>query len=78
MQNRGPTLLALTIAFLVVTWVTVGLRCIVRVRIVKALGLDDYLIALAQVSHNHFTRDKLYNVTILISHRLSLLLSVFV
>ncbi|TVY27410.1 hypothetical protein LHYA1_G004176 [Lachnellula hyalina] len=49
MQNRGPTLLALTIAFLVVTWVTVGLRCIVRVRIVKALGLDDYLIALAQV-----------------------------
>ncbi|TVY17486.1 hypothetical protein LARI1_G004529 [Lachnellula arida] len=54
MQDRAQTLLAVTIAFLVVTWVTVALRCFVRIRIVKAFGLDDYLIAFSQVIFTAF------------------------
>jgi hypothetical protein len=49
MQNRALQLLAVTIVFLACAWVTVGLRCIVRLKLVKAFGLDDYLIVVSLV-----------------------------
>jgi len=36
-----------TIAFLALAWLTVGLRCFVRIKMVKAFGLDDYLMVVS-------------------------------
>ncbi|KAF2624021.1 hypothetical protein BU25DRAFT_424413 [Macroventuria anomochaeta] len=41
MQDRGGQVTGVAITFLVLTWVTVGLRCYVRTVIVKGFGLDD-------------------------------------
>ncbi|KAL5381739.1 hypothetical protein DPSP01_006926 [Paraphaeosphaeria sporulosa] len=46
MQERGGQVAAVAILFLILTWVTVGLRCYVRISIVKAFGLDDKLMVL--------------------------------
>ena len=64
MQDRAQQLLAVTITFLVLAWVSVSLRCFVRLKIVKAFGLDDYLIVVSLVS-NHFPRR---DITPLTSH----------
>jgi hypothetical protein len=50
MQAKALQLFAVTIAFLVLAWVTVGLRCFTRLKIIKAFGLDDYLIVVSLVS----------------------------
>ncbi|TVY13502.1 hypothetical protein LARI1_G008800 [Lachnellula arida] len=44
MQERAKELLAVTITLLVLALVTVSLRCFVRIKLVKAFGLDDYLM----------------------------------
>lgn len=46
-QNQ---LLALLWAFLAVNFVTVGLRCYVRVGIVRSFGLDDWFMLIGFVS----------------------------
>jgi len=47
MQANALQLFAVTIVFLVLSWVTVSLRCFTRLKIVKAFGLDDYLIVIS-------------------------------
>ncbi|EUC27626.1 hypothetical protein COCCADRAFT_111214 [Bipolaris zeicola 26-R-13] len=45
--NRGPELLAVNIAFVTTAVLACLLRCFVRVRMVKAFGLDDWLMVVA-------------------------------
>jgi hypothetical protein len=42
--DRGPELLGVNIAFLATAVVANALRCYVRLRMVKAFGLDDWLM----------------------------------
>lgn len=43
----GQQLLAVTFTLCSISWVAVSLRCFVRAKIVKAFGLDDWLIILS-------------------------------
>ncbi|TVY36574.1 hypothetical protein LOCC1_G006859 [Lachnellula occidentalis] len=47
MQDHAQQLLAVTVILLVAALVTVGLRCFVRIKLVKAFGIDDYLIVVS-------------------------------
>ncbi|KAF2727389.1 hypothetical protein EJ04DRAFT_505762 [Polyplosphaeria fusca] len=49
-QNRGPQLLAIDISFMSLAALSNALRCYVRLRMVKAFGLDDWLMMLATAS----------------------------
>lgn len=49
-ENRGPVVLAVTIALLCVSTVFVVLRLISRLGVVKRVSADDYFIVLAWVS----------------------------
>lgn len=49
MQDRGPTVLAVVIAMLVVSTAFIALRLVSRFGIVKRVGSDDYAIILAWV-----------------------------
>lgn len=59
MQERAEELLAVTITLLVLGLVTVSLRCFVRIRLVKAFGLDDYLMVASMVSEILASRNQL-------------------
>ncbi|KAF2651520.1 hypothetical protein K491DRAFT_606738, partial [Lophiostoma macrostomum CBS 122681] len=48
--NRGTALLAVDVAFLTTAVISNTLRCFVRVRMVRAFGLDDWLMMCACVS----------------------------
>ena len=52
--NRGPELVGVNIAFLATAIIANLLRCIVRVKMVKAFGVDDWLMVGATVSDNEF------------------------
>ncbi|TID24867.1 hypothetical protein E6O75_ATG04072 [Venturia nashicola] len=43
MDNRGPEVRIVIISFLAVSWVTVLARCWVRLKMIKAFALDDWL-----------------------------------
>jgi hypothetical protein len=47
--NRGPELLAVDVVFMTSAIVSMALRIYVRMRMVKAFGLDDWLMSLATV-----------------------------
>ncbi|KAF2691781.1 hypothetical protein K458DRAFT_381627 [Lentithecium fluviatile CBS 122367] len=47
--TRGPELFVVDVAFVTVAIIANALRCYVRLRMVKAFGLDDYLMTLATV-----------------------------
>ncbi|KAH7026740.1 uncharacterized protein B0I36DRAFT_424370 [Microdochium trichocladiopsis] len=47
--DRGPQLRAVNIFFVTITLVAMSLRCYVRIGMVKAFGVDDYLMVLATV-----------------------------
>lgn len=49
-DNRGPELLAVCATFVSMAFVSVVLRCYVRLRIVKAFGWDDGFMVFALVS----------------------------
>ncbi|KAL7802365.1 hypothetical protein V8C44DRAFT_353411 [Trichoderma aethiopicum] len=49
-ENRGPQLLAVILTLLVFAFTATLLRCYVRIKLVKAFGLDDYLMVAALVS----------------------------
>jgi hypothetical protein len=49
-ENRGPELLAVCATFVSMAFVSVVLRCYVRLRIVKAFGWDDGFMVVALVS----------------------------
>lgn len=44
MEDRGPELLAVVLLFLILSWLTVLTRCWVRIRMVKAFAIDDWLL----------------------------------
>jgi hypothetical protein len=46
MEDRGPELLGVVICFLVLSWVTVLARCYVRIVMIKAFAMDDWLLLL--------------------------------
>jgi len=48
-ENRGGELVAVITALSIVTTVVVGLRFYVRLRIIKKLGIDDWVLAAALV-----------------------------
>jgi len=50
MSDPGKQLVALCVAFGVIAWFFVFLRCFVRFKIVKSFGLDDWLMILSMVS----------------------------
>jgi hypothetical protein len=47
--DRGPGLAGVNIAFVAFAFVAYTLRCVVRLKMVKAFGLDDCLMGLALV-----------------------------
>ena len=51
MQDRGPTVLAVVIAVLVVSTVFIVLRLVSRIGIVRRVSNDDYAIVLAWVGN---------------------------
>lgn len=53
--NRGPELIGVNIAFLVTAIIANALRCVVRVKMVKAFGVDDWLMVASTVSDTHLT-----------------------
>lgn len=52
-QNRGPTVLTVTIVMLCLSTVFVTLRLISRIGVVKRVSMDDYAIIIAWVSNEH-------------------------
>ncbi|KAF2476778.1 uncharacterized protein BDR25DRAFT_203703, partial [Lindgomyces ingoldianus] len=49
-SNRGPELLAVDVFFMSTAIIATSLRCYVRVDMVKAFGLDDWLMVFAMLS----------------------------
>lgn len=54
-EDRGPELRAVGIGFLAFAYISMALRSYVRVFLVKAFGLDDWMMLLALVSQAVFT-----------------------
>ena len=50
MEDRGHELFAISIFFLVLSWVTVGLRVYVRAGMLKSFGMDDWAMVVTVVS----------------------------
>ncbi|KAF2994003.1 hypothetical protein E8E13_002492 [Curvularia kusanoi] len=44
MQDRGNQIFGVALTFLILCWITVGLRCYVRTVLVKGFGLDDKMM----------------------------------
>lgn len=49
--NRGPELIGVNVAFLATAIIANALRCVVRVKMVKAFGVDDWLMVASTVSY---------------------------
>lgn len=58
-ENRGPQLLAVILTLLVFAFTATLLRCYVRIKLVKAFGLDDYLMVAALVGDEPHLRANL-------------------
>jgi hypothetical protein len=52
--DRSVSVRAVAATFGVLAWITVSLRCYVRVRVVKAFGRDDGCMVVALVSYSGF------------------------
>ena len=50
MEDRGPQLAAVAIAFIVTTWIFVGVRVYIRGWMIKSVGVDDWLMIVTLVS----------------------------
>lgn len=49
MEDRSHQVLAVAVLFISLTWLTVGLRCYVRIGMLKSFGYDDYMMLITQV-----------------------------
>jgi hypothetical protein len=49
-DNRGPELVAIMATFLALKWISVVLRCFVRIQITKSFEADDWLMATSLVN----------------------------
>lgn len=67
-ESRGPQLLAVVLTLLGFAFTATLLRCYVRIKIVKAFGLDDYFMVAALVCDEpHLSADFIRNRELLIS-----------
>ena len=48
-ENRGPEVEAVAIAFLTLSWIAVSLRCYVKFFMIKLFRIDDWLMVLSLV-----------------------------
>jgi hypothetical protein len=62
-ENRGPALLGINIAALSLAVVATVLRCYVRLRLVRAFGLDDWLMLCAMVTFTVYCTSSIIGVT---------------
>lgn len=46
---NGYELVAVAITFLILTYISIGLRCFVRIKITRAFAADDWLLLVAQI-----------------------------
>jgi hypothetical protein len=46
---NGYQLVAVAITFLILTYISVGLRCFVRIRITRVFAVDDWIMLVAQL-----------------------------
>jgi hypothetical protein len=46
---NGYQLVVVVIIFLILTYISVGLRCFVRIKITRAFAVDDWLMVVSQV-----------------------------
>jgi hypothetical protein len=56
-DGRSQAILVVTVVFLAISLVSVGLRCFVRTRVVRAFGWDDTLMLIAMVGDATLGRD---------------------
>ena len=56
--NRGPELVGVNVAFMATAFLANALRCIVRVKMVKAFGVDDWLMVASMVSELRLIMEK--------------------
>jgi len=61
MDDRGPQLEAVVGFFLALSWITVALRCWVRIKLVKAFAIDDWLCLVTLVSQSASSTDSTFN-----------------
>lgn len=54
--NRGPQLIAVVSVLLAFSITAIILRCYVRISLVKAFGVDDYLMVFAMVGDGQLRR----------------------
>ncbi|KAI7521493.1 hypothetical protein KC331_g19738, partial [Hortaea werneckii] len=47
MQDRGPTIVTLLVVFTIISALFIAARLFVRIKLLRNLGTDDYLITLA-------------------------------
>ncbi|KAK3991131.1 hypothetical protein QBC44DRAFT_58075 [Cladorrhinum sp. PSN332] len=62
-DNRGPALLGIDIAAVALASVATALRCYVRLRLVRAFGLDDWLMLGAMVTFALYSASSIIGVT---------------
>jgi hypothetical protein len=53
MEDRSLEVLAVGVVFIILAWVTVGLRVYVRAFMLRTFALDDWLIVLTLVFSSH-------------------------
>jgi hypothetical protein len=53
-ENRGPQVEAVAIAFLALSWVTISLRCYVRLFMKKLFRIDDWLAVVSLVCFTYY------------------------
>jgi cation-transporting ATPase 13A1 len=49
LEGRSLSIFVVTLVFLILSFISVALRCFVRLRLVRAFGWDDSLMVLAMV-----------------------------
>lgn len=49
MEGRSDQVLAVALLFISLTWLTVGMRCYVRIGMLKSFGYDDWMMLATQV-----------------------------
>ncbi|KAK4062789.1 uncharacterized protein Triagg1_9659 [Trichoderma aggressivum f. europaeum] len=72
--NRGPQLIAVIAVLLVFSLTAIVLRCYVRISLVKAFGVDDYLMIFAMVCSKPTSRIRNYELLTLPQPQISFVL----
>ena len=62
-ENRGPQVLGVDSAALILAFIATVLRVYVRLRLVKAFGLDDWLMLAAMVTFSVYSAASITGVT---------------